>query len=81
MEGDKIMTVTCDRCSDIVYVNMYFSNIGIREECVPFDFNKRYYAAFCSGKTICPKCGSDIFKIYSRPIDEEDIIKLAIGRK
>jgi hypothetical protein len=75
------MTVTCDRCSDIVDVNMYFSNIEIREECDPIYFNRKYYTAFCSGKTICPKCGSDIFKIYSGPIDEEDIITLATGKE
>ena len=75
------MIVTCDKCKKIVDVNMYFFDTRIVKEYVPFTFNEEYYKAFCSAKTICPICGSDIFKIYASPIDEKDIIKLATGKE
>lgn len=75
------MIVTCDKCKKAVGVNMYFFNIKIKQFSDPFLCNTELYRALCSGKSICPNCGADILKNYSRPIENEDILKLALGKE
>ena len=75
------MIVTGDKCEKTVNVNMYFFNIKIEQFSDPFLYNKELYRALCSGKSTCPNCGSDILKNYSRPIENEDIFKLALGKE
>ena len=74
------MIVTCDKCKEEVQVNMYFYDANIRKESDPFYFAE-YWEARCRGKTICPSCGVEIHKYYARPINPNDIIKLATGGK
>ena len=75
------MTITCNVCNQNVSVKMYFYSITITKEHGLNTFNEIYYRASCSAKTICPNCGGEINKMYSRSIDNEDIIKLATGRE
>lgn len=74
------MKITCTACEEKVEVNMYFFNTKIVKDC-DLLFNREFYKAYCSGKTICPNCGSEIFKIYAKPVDEKDIINFAIGKE
>lgn len=74
------MIVTCDKCKEEVQVNMYFYDASIGKESNPFCFAE-YWEARCRGKAICPCCGVEIHKYYVRPIEPNDIIKLAIGGK
>lgn len=75
------MRVTCDKCEKIVDVNMYFFDIKIKQFFDPFLYNTELYRALCSGKSTCPVCGANILRNYSRPIEYEDILKLAIGKE
>jgi hypothetical protein len=75
------MIVTCDKCEKTANVNMYFFDIRIKQFSDPFLCNTELYRATCLGKAICPNCGSDIMKYYSRPIENEDILKIATGKE
>lgn len=73
------MIITCDKCKEEVQVNMYFYDVNICKESNPFYFAE-YWEACCRGKAICPCCGYEIQRRYVRPIEPNDIIKLAIGQ-
>ena len=72
------MIVTCNNCKEEVQVNMYLYYAEIGKNMVAFS-DTEYWEARCRGKAICPCCGAEIHKHYSRPIESSDIIKFAIG--
>ena len=74
------MIVTCDKCKKEVQVSMYFYDTNICKTTAAWDLHE-YYEARCWGKTICPCCGTEINRYYSRPVENSDIIKLAVGEE
>ena len=71
--------VMCEHCKAEVPVMLYFYDTEIVTNRGSLNFD-RYYEAHCKGRSICPYCGAEVHKAFSKPITKEDIIDLAGGR-
>jgi hypothetical protein len=74
----KMKKVKCDHCKEEVRVSLYFYGalITMEEDAV---YQSKEYRAVVNGKAICPYCGSEINKTFSKCINTGDIIDLAGG--
>ena len=70
----------CKKCNNEVLGNFYFYDTEIITEN-DYCANRVHYIAYTKGRAICPCCGTIIEKVFSKTIDNSDIINLAGGRK
>jgi hypothetical protein len=71
--------VMCEHCKQEVPVMLYFYDPMISMQEDPLHMCT-HYQAIVFGKSICPYCGSEVNKMFSKSITREDIIDLAGGR-
>lgn len=74
-----MQNIECERCKNIVRVNLYFYNERITTNASAFNTSQDY-EALVYGKAICPICGKEIQKTFKKFITKEDIIYLTGGR-
>lgn len=71
------MKVTCPRCKNEPEVYLYYYDDQIiNQQYIPA--SNIQHTARIKGKAICPFCGAEIVKTFSKVITKEDIISLTI---
>ena len=72
------MLIMCNRCHKNVEVSMYFYNFKITDIDSIDTLGAKNYTASMKGKTICPKCGREIERMFTSKITNKDIQELAL---
>lgn len=75
-----MLVIDCDTCKEEVTVNMYMGRPFLVSYREGFD-NKILWLARVKGRTICPKCGAEIEKLFESEISPSDLMDLALRRE
>lgn len=76
------MKVTCPRCKNEPEVYLYYYDAQITtNQYIPMNPNSIEHTARIKGKAICPFCGTEIVKTFSKVITKEDIISLTVEER
>lgn len=75
-----MVQLECEKCREKIAVNLYLSGPEIKVHEEPAKL-VRTYTARARGRTLCPRCGVTIDKIFSSRIYESDILDLALRKE
>ena len=74
------MVIQCDYCKEEYLAEPYFYDAAITTVNI-LASTERYYTARVRARSVCPRCGGTVEKLYGQDLSKKNIIDMATQRE